>query len=85
MGIVSWIVFGLVAGVLAKLLMPGHDPGGLLVTMVIGIAGVLIGGFIGTQLGWGDINGFDLPSLALAVGGAVLLLLGFRYLKGRKA
>ncbi len=85
MGIIAWIVLGLVAGVLAKILMPGRDPGGVIVTTVLGIAGALVGGFIGTRLGFGDISGFDLRSLAIAVGGAFLLLFVYRVLKGRRA
>jgi len=84
MGIVSWIVLGLVAGVLAKLLMPGRDPGGIIVTTVLGVAGALVGGFIGTQLGFGNVSGFDLRSLAIAVGGAVLLLFLHRSLRRRR-
>ena len=81
MGIASWIVLGLVAGVIAKLLMPGDDPGGCLVTIALGIAGGVIGGFIGTRIGWGTVTGFDLRSLALAVGGALILLVIFRLLR----
>ena len=84
MGIVTWIVLGLVAGVVAKILMPGRDPGGIIITTVLGVAGALVGGFIGTQLGFGTISGFDLRSLAIAVGGAVLLLFLHRLLKGRR-
>lgn len=83
MGIVTWIVLGLVAGVLAKMVMPGKDPGGFIVTIVLGIAGALVGGFIGTQLGFGSISGFDLRSLAIAVGGAMLLLFLYRQLRRR--
>jgi uncharacterized membrane protein YeaQ/YmgE (transglycosylase-associated protein family) len=83
MGIVTWIVLGLVAGVLAKMLMPGRDPGGLTVTIVIGVAGALVGGYIATQLGYGNISGFDMRSLAIAVGGAILLLFLHRLLKRR--
>ena len=81
MGILSWIVMGLVAGFLAKLIMPGRDPGGLIITIVIGIAGGIIGGFIGTRFGLGSVSGFDIVSLALAVGGAVLLLFIYRLIK----
>jgi len=82
MGIISWIVFGLIAGILAKLLMPGKDPGGMIITSLIGIAGAMIGGFISTSLGYGDVSGFDLRSLGIAIGGALVLLLGSRTLKG---
>lgn len=81
MGILSWIVFGLIAGVLAKFIMPGDDPGGIIVTILIGIAGAVIGGFVGSFIGFGDITGFDLRSLAIAVGGALLLLFAYRKLK----
>ena len=78
MGILSWIVLGLIVGVLAKWLMPGKDPGGLFITIILGIAGAVVGGFIGTQLGLGVVAGFNLPNIALATGGAILLLLIYR-------
>ena len=81
MGILSWIVFGLIAGALAKFIMPGKDPGGIFITILIGIAGAMLGGFIGTRIGFGDVSGFNLPSLLIAVGGALLLLFGYRLLK----
>ena len=81
MSIVGWIVMGLVAGVIAKLLMPGNDPGGCLITIVLGIAGGMLGGFIGTRIGWGTVNAFDIRSLLLAVGGSMLLLVIYRLLK----
>jgi len=74
MGIVAWIVFGLIAGLLAKFLMPERAPGGILATIVLGVLGAVVGGFVGSQLGFGDISGFDIRSMALAVGGALLLL-----------
>jgi uncharacterized membrane protein YeaQ/YmgE (transglycosylase-associated protein family) len=83
MGIVSWILFGLVAGVIAKMLHPGRDPGGCLMTTVLGIGGALVGGYIGTRVGWGRVTGFDLRSLALAVLGALLLLVVYRFLFGK--
>ena len=78
MGILTWIVLGLVAGVLAKLIMPGNDPGGIIVTIVLGIVGALVGGFLATALGYGTVQGFDVRSLLIAVGGALVLLLGYR-------
>jgi uncharacterized membrane protein YeaQ/YmgE (transglycosylase-associated protein family) len=80
MGIVTWIVLGLVAGVLARFIGPAKVPGGIIVTILIGIGGALLGGFVATQLGWGDISGFNLRSVLIAVGGAVLLLVIFRLL-----
>lgn len=81
MGILSWIVMGLIVGVLAKLIMPGKESGGLIVTILLGIAGAFAGGFIGSALGLGTITGFNLGSILLAVGGAVVLLILFRALK----
>jgi uncharacterized membrane protein YeaQ/YmgE (transglycosylase-associated protein family) len=74
MGILSWILFGLLAGALAKWIMPGRQGGGCLMTTLLGIAGALIGGFIGSLLGLGGVGGFDIRSLGLAVVGALLLL-----------
>jgi uncharacterized membrane protein YeaQ/YmgE (transglycosylase-associated protein family) len=82
MGIVSWIVLGLVAGLLARLLMPGRASGGLVITILLGIGGALVGGFVGSHLlGTSDISGFDLRSLAISVAGAVLLLFLFGMMK----
>jgi uncharacterized membrane protein YeaQ/YmgE (transglycosylase-associated protein family) len=74
MGILLWIVFGLIAGAIAKFLMPSKAPGGILVTIALGIIGAVVGGFIGAQLGVGDISGFDLRSMLLAIGGGILVL-----------
>ncbi|MCZ6642985.1 MAG: GlsB/YeaQ/YmgE family stress response membrane protein [Gammaproteobacteria bacterium] len=81
MGIVSWLMMGLVVGVAAKLIMPGKDPGGLVVTILIGIAGAGVGGYIGSALGLGSVGGFDLPSLGLATAGALVLLIVYRLFK----
>jgi uncharacterized membrane protein YeaQ/YmgE (transglycosylase-associated protein family) len=81
MGILSWIVFGLIAGALAKLIMPGDDPGGVIVTIIIGIAGAIIGGFVAVLLGYGDITGFDFRSFVVAIVGGLVLLGGYRLLK----
>jgi uncharacterized membrane protein YeaQ/YmgE (transglycosylase-associated protein family) len=81
MGFLSWIVMGLIVGLLAKFMMPGKDPGGLIITILIGIAGAFVGGFIGSLLGLGTVTGFNVASLLLAVGGAVLLLILYRVIK----
>ena len=81
MGIISWLIFGLLAGVLAKVIMPGRDGGGLIFTIVLGILGSAIGGWLGTQLGWGTVRGFDLRSLGLAILGGVVVLAIYRALR----
>ena len=90
--IIGWIIFGLIAGVIAKAIMPGKDPGGCIITILLGIAGSVIGGFIGRALvgygrGRGDASDLTQPgflmSLALAVIGAIILLVIYRLLKGR--
>jgi len=76
MSILGWILFGLIVGVVAKLIMPGPDPGEMIVTILLGIVGALIGGFIGRMLGWygeGDPVGF-----IMAVIGAIAVLFGYR-------
>jgi uncharacterized membrane protein YeaQ/YmgE (transglycosylase-associated protein family) len=84
--IIGWAIFGLIAGAIAKLLMPGRDPGGWFTTMLLGIAGALVGGFIGRAL-WGSsgVTGWGIGSFALAIGGAVLLLLLYRLIVGRRS
>jgi uncharacterized membrane protein YeaQ/YmgE (transglycosylase-associated protein family) len=84
MGILAWIVFGLIAGALAKFLMPGQDPGGCVITIIIGVIGALLGGFLATQLGYGGISGFDLRSFVIAVIGSILLLIIWRLIRGRR-
>ena len=82
MGIFTWILLGLVVGALAKFVMPGDDPGGIIVTILIGIAGAFLGGFIGTTLGIGTVTGFNMMSILLAIGGSVILLVIYRLIKG---
>jgi uncharacterized membrane protein YeaQ/YmgE (transglycosylase-associated protein family) len=82
MSILTWIVLGLIVGVLAKWIMPGNDPGGIFITILIGIAGALLGGFLSTFLGLGAVTGFDLGSVAIAICGSLILLVGYRRLKG---
>jgi uncharacterized membrane protein YeaQ/YmgE (transglycosylase-associated protein family) len=81
MGWLIWIVLGLVAGVIAKFIMPGRDPGGFIVTIILGIVGAVVGGFISTKLGFGDVTGFNLPSVIIAILGAMLLLFIYRMMK----
>lgn len=84
MGLLSWIVFGLIAGAIAKALTPGRDPGGCIITIIIGIVGAVLGGFIATWLGYGGISGFDFRSFVIAVLGAILLLFLWRMISGRR-
>ncbi|MCK0751847.1 MULTISPECIES: GlsB/YeaQ/YmgE family stress response membrane protein [Chromohalobacter] len=81
MGIIAWIVFGLLAGIVAKLIMPGRDPGGLIITMIIGILGAIVGGWVGTALGFGTVDGFNFGSFVIAVLGAIILLGLYRIVK----
>jgi uncharacterized membrane protein YeaQ/YmgE (transglycosylase-associated protein family) len=78
MGILSWIVFGFIAGFLAKWIMPGRDPRGFIITILLGIGGAVVGGIIGTQLGFGPVSGFNFPSFCIAVVGAMVLLWLYR-------
>lgn len=81
-GIIGWIVIGLLAGGIAKLLMPGKDPGGCIVTILLGISGALVAGFLGNALGWysqGQAGGF-----IAAVLGAILILFIYRMLVRRR-
>jgi len=82
MGILSWIVFGLVVGIIAKLLTPGKDPGGFIVTMLLGIAGALLGGFIGRAMGlYGPQQS---AGWLMSIGGAILLLVLYRLMARRR-
>ncbi len=85
MGILSWIILGAVAGTIGKLIMPGDDPGGFIITIVLGIAGALVGGFIASALGFGGVNGLNIWSIIIAVLGAILLLFIYRLVIGRRA
>ena len=82
--VLTWCVFGLIAGAVAKFIMPGKDPGGtfnlrgFVITTLIGLGGALVGGFISSHLfGW-DVTGFNLPSFGIAIAGALLLLILYR-------
>lgn len=86
MGIIGWIVLGLVAGALAKFILPGDDPGGIVLTTIIGIVGAILGGFVATALGLGGVGTFfDLETWLVAIGGSLLLLLAYRMVVRRRA
>jgi uncharacterized membrane protein YeaQ/YmgE (transglycosylase-associated protein family) len=84
MGILSWILLGLIAGALAKFIMPGKDPGGIIVTILIGIAGGIIGGFLWTLMGQGSVQSFDLGGILIATIGAIVLLIIYRLIMKAK-
>jgi len=82
MGILAWIVFGLIAGVIAKFLMPGRDGGGFILTCILGVVGAVVGGWLATMFGMGgDVTGFNMQSFLVAVVGAIVVLLVFRLLR----
>ena len=85
MGILSWILFGLIAGAIAKLLHRGDDPGGWLVTIILGIVGAFIGGAIAKYLlGWQDAAGWNFHSFISAIGGAIIVLVIYRAVSTKK-
>lgn len=82
MGIIAWIIFGLIAGVIAKLIMPGRDGGGFILTCILGIVGAVVGGWLATMFGiGGSISGFNLHGFLVAVVGAIVVLGVFRLLR----
>ncbi len=84
MGILSWIILGLIVGILAKFIMPGKDPGGIFITIILGIAGSFLGGLIGSFLGLGSTNQFNIKTLLLGVVGAIILLIIYRSVKKKQ-
>ena len=84
MGIISWIVMGLIVGSLAKILLPGRDPGGIFVTIIIGIVGSFIGGTVSSIFGYGRFTGFNFRSIIIAVFGSIILLVAYRIVRGRR-
>ncbi|HEV8248936.1 MAG TPA: GlsB/YeaQ/YmgE family stress response membrane protein [Gaiellaceae bacterium] len=86
MGIIGWIILGLLAGAIAKLILPGDQPGGFIVTTIVGIVGALIAGFIAQALGFGDPidEFFDLSTWVAAIIGAIVLLLIWQWIANRR-
>lgn len=86
MGFIGWIILGLVAGAIAKAILPGDDPGGIFVTIAIGIVGAIIGGLIASALNIGDLGDFfDIGTWLIAIAGSLLLLVAYRAVIGRRA
>ncbi|MBN9756876.1 Transglycosylase-associated protein [Pseudonocardia sp. Ae406_Ps2] len=85
MGIIAWIVLGLIAGAIAKAIMPGKDPGGIIVTLILGVVGALLGGWIGSAVFGVGLGGFfNISTWLLAIVGALILLAIYRVIVGRK-
>ncbi|CFQ41858.1 transglycosylase associated protein [Yersinia frederiksenii] len=81
MGILSWIIFGLIAGILAKWIMPGEDGGGFIMTVILGVVGALVGGYISVFFGMGKVDGFNIGSFVVAVIGSLVVLFVYRKLR----
>ncbi|WWO96891.1 MAG: GlsB/YeaQ/YmgE family stress response membrane protein [Candidatus Dasytiphilus stammeri] len=81
MDILVWILFGLITGILAKWLMPGQDGGGIIITILLGIAGAVVGGWISTFLGLKRVNGFNIGSFLISIVGSIIILLIYRMIK----
>jgi uncharacterized membrane protein YeaQ/YmgE (transglycosylase-associated protein family) len=85
MSILAWIVVGLIAGAIAKMLMPGNDPGGIILTILLGIAGAIVGGFVAVALNISNgVDDFDIGTIVLAVLGSMLILFGYRMVVGQR-
>ena len=81
MALFSWLALGLIVGTIAKFLMPGKDPGGLVITLILGVSGAFLGGYLGSRIGFGEVRYFNLRSLLIATGGAVIVLIIYRTFK----
>lgn len=81
MGFITWIVLGLLVGILAKWIMPGRNGGGFFMTVLLGIIGAMVGGYVGTLLGLGSVTGFNLSSIAIATMGALIVLFVFNKIR----
>ncbi|MXV37993.1 GlsB/YeaQ/YmgE family stress response membrane protein [Flavobacteriaceae bacterium Ap0902] len=84
MGFLTWIIFGLIAGAVAKWISPGNDPGGWIGSIIVGILGAFVGGWLGSMILGVDVTGFNFSSFLVAIGGAVLLLFLYKQIMGRR-
>ncbi|MDX7988288.1 GlsB/YeaQ/YmgE family stress response membrane protein [Xenorhabdus sp. 12] len=83
MGILSWVIFGLIAGILAKWIMPGDNSSGIIMTIILGIVGAVIGGYVSTFFGMGKVDGFNLGSFVIAIVGAMVVLFVYHKIANR--
>jgi uncharacterized membrane protein YeaQ/YmgE (transglycosylase-associated protein family) len=83
MGILIWLLLGLIAGILAKFIMPGRDAGGIIITIALGVIGAVIGGYLGTRFGIGSVTGINFESILVATAGAILVLVILRLVRRR--
>ena len=83
MGILSWILLGLIAGARAKFIVPGKDPGGIVITIMLGVVGAIVGGFLGSFIGLARVDSFDFGGIIIATIGAILLLILYRLFSKR--
>ncbi|MGL4724966.1 MAG: GlsB/YeaQ/YmgE family stress response membrane protein [Scandinavium sp.] len=81
MGILLWIVMGLIVGIIAKFIMPGRDGSGFIMTVILGIVGAVVGGWLGSMLGLGTVTGFDVRSILIAVAGALVVLFAWHKIR----
>lgn len=81
MGFITWIILGLLVGMLAKWIMPGRDGGGFFMTALLGIVGAMVGGYVGTLLGLGSVTGFNISSIAISTVGALIVLFVFNKIR----
>lgn len=81
MGFLTWVVLGLIVGILAKWIMPGKDGGGFFMTVILGIVGAMVGGYVSTLLGMGTVTGFNLSSIIIATVGALIVLFVYNKLR----
>ncbi len=81
MGLLAWIVVGLIAGLLARWILPGADRFGIILTVLLGVVGAIVGGFVMSLFGYGGVNGLDIWSIVVATIGAIIVLVGLRLLR----